>query len=884
MGEVYRARDTGLGRQVAVKVLPDAFAGDSERLARFEREARTLASLNHPNIAIIHGLERSGGVPALIMELVEGATLADRIAAGPLPVDEALPIAFQIIDALEAAHEHGIVHRDLKPANVKVRPDGLVKVLDFGLAKLSDPNAPNRANDPNALTASPTITSPALMTGVGMLLGTAAYMSPEQARGRPVDRRADVWAFGCVLYEMFTGKRAFEDEDVSMTLSKVLQREPDFDAIPAAVPAGVRQAIRLCLRKPLRERIPDIGTVRLALEGAFDTAVSPRARSVPDTSRWHRFALISAAALITGSIATGTAVWLGTRQEPPRVSRLTVSTTPPTALTINGVDRDLAITPDGSRVVYVGNNGRELFVRPLDALESVSLFIGAPRAPFVSPDGQWVGFVDGTNVLKKVPITGGPPITIATIDGVSRGATWTSRDTIVFATNTTGTGLQEAPAAGGPTAVLTRPDRARGEFDHLWPETLPGGRALLFTVFPVKGGIDAAEIAVFDRETGTQKVVFRGGSHAHYVGTGHLLYAAANTLRAVAFDPVTLETRGSPIPVVPEVVTTGGLGGGVDAVVAGDGTLAYVRAVGLDIGPRTFVWVDRQGRETTIPAPPRTYLYPRIGPDGARVVAWSNDQESDLWLWDLTRLTLTRLTFNPGQDLYPVWMPDGGRLIFASDREGPFNVFAQAADGTGSVERLTRSPNIQFPTAVSPDGRHAIFTETSPTTGDDIMQVELTGGRAVTPLVQSPFAERNGIISPDSRWLAYEANDSGQLEVYVRPYPDVNAGRWQVSAGGGTRPLWSHDGQELFYVSPAGAVLRVGVERAAAWAATTPSTVVKEGYVTASPGFVGRIYDVSRDRQRFLVLKSATALNAHPPQLVVVQHFDEELKRLVPAN
>jgi serine/threonine-protein kinase len=685
---------------------------------------------------------------------------------------------------------------------------------------------------------------------------------------------------------MLTGRRAFEDEDVSMTLSKVLQREPDFDTFPDGIPPRVRQAIRLCLRKPLRERMPDIAAARLALAGAFETThesagPATAGRDLRNTRR--RLALVGGVALVAGSIATGATVWLTPRPAPPRVSRLTVAMSPATALSINGVDRDVAITPDGSRLVYVGNNGRELFVRALDALEPVSLFTGAPRAPFVSPDGQWVGFVDGTSVLRRVPITGGPAITIATIDGVSRGATWTLDDTIVFATNSTATGVQEVPAAGGPTTLLTRPDRARGEFDHLWPEVLPGGRALLYTLFPVKGGIDAAQIAVFDRQTGTHKLVVRSGSHGHYVGTGHLLYAAANTLRAVAFDPVTFEARGSPVPVVPEVVTTGGLGGGVDAVVAADGTLAYVRAVGPDVGPRTLVWVDRQGRETPITAPPRTYLYPRISPDGGRIVAWSNDQESDLWLWDLARLTLTRLTFNPGQDLYPVWTPDGRRLIFASDREGAFNLFSQAADGTGAADRLTRSPNIQFSTAVSPDGRHVLFTETSPTTGDDVMQVELAGERTVTPLVQSPFAERNGIISPDGRWLAYEANDSGQLEIYVRPYPDVNGGRWQVSVGGGTRPLWSRDGQELFYVSLAGAVLRVGVERGVAWAATTPSTLVKEGYMTASTGFFGRIYDVSPDRQRFLVLKSASA-NALPPQLVVVQHFDEELRRLVPTD
>jgi Tol biopolymer transport system component len=400
----------------------------------------------------------------------------------------------------------------------------------------------------------------------------------------------------------------------------------------------------------------------------------------------------------------------------------------------------------------------------------------------------------------------------------------------------------------------------------------------------VGGGVEAAQVAVFDRQSSTYKVVLRGGSHAHYVRSGHLIYAAGNMLRAVAFDLITLETGGTPVPVAPDVVTTGVNGAGVDAVVAADGTLAYVRGVGAGTGLRTLVWVDRQGRETPLATPPRTYIYPRLSPEGKRVVAWSNDQESDLWLWDLARLRLTRLTFTPGVDLYPVWTSDGRRLIFASDREGTNNLFWQAADGTGAVERLTRSPNVQFSTAVSPDSMRVIFTETTAATGEDVMQVELTGTHTVTPLVQSPFVERNGIISPDGRWLAYEASDSGQLEIYVRPYPDVNSGRWQVSTDGGTRPLWSPTGQDLFYVSPAGGILRVGVERSASWAATTPAIAVKQGYVTGLGGFVGRTYDISPDGQRFLVLKPTSEPNAPPPQLVVVQHFDEELKRLVPVN
>jgi eukaryotic-like serine/threonine-protein kinase len=880
MGEVYRARDTKLDRSVAIKILPESLAHDPERLARFEREAKTLAALNHPNIAIIHGFQEEQGIQALVMELIEGPTLADRIAQRAIPVDEALAIARQIAEALEVAHERGIIHRDLKPANIKVRPDGTVKILDFGLAKALEP-ASARAID---AIPPPSITSPARMTGVGVLLGTAAYMSPEQANGRAADKRSDVWAFGCVLYEMLTGQRCFDSEDIADTLVLVLTKEPDWGALPGDMPASIANLLRRCLEKDRGKRAGDVAAALFAIDEA---AVGPQRESTPAIVRlqtlWQRIAAYSLPAVVAAAAAAG-GLWLAIgRPELPRVSRLAVNTTPATALWIDGNDRDLAITPDGSRVVYVGNRGRDLFLRPLDATEPVHLFSGAPRGLFASPDGSWVGFTDGTTVLKKVSLTGGPTVTIATLDGGSRGATWTPDDAIVFATFDLTTGLQQVSAAGGPTAVLTRPDRARGEEDHLWPELLPGGRTVLFTIVPTKGGIDASEIAVVNRQTGAQKVIIRGGSHAHYVRSGHLVYAAANALRAVAFDPVALETRGPPVPVVPEVVTTTSQPpGGVDAVVAGNGTLAYISAVAA---PRTMVWVDRRGRETPIARlPPRPYALPRISPDGGRVVVFASDQEGDLWIWDTVRLTLTPLTFTPGFDNYPVWTNDGARLVFGSAREGSWHLFSQAADGTGAVEQLTSSPYPQAPTGVTPDGTRVIFHETSPTTGSDVMQLDLTGNRSVTPLVQSPSNERNGIVSPDGRWLAYEANDRGLFEIYVRPYPNVNDGYWQVSTGGGERPLWSRNARELFYVSPAGAILGVGVEPGTSWVPTTVSTVVKEGYMTAMPSFLGRQYDISPDGQRFLVLKVTSEPNAPPPQLIVVQHFDEELNRLVPTK
>jgi len=899
MGEVYRARDTRLKREVAIKVLPESVAADPERLGRFQREAEVLASLNHPHIAAIYGLEQTDGMQALVMELVEGPTLADRTARGPIPVDDALPIARQIAEALEAAHEQGIIHRDLKPANVKVRPDGTAKVLDFGLAKLAQPTT----NEPRAdVTASPTITSPAMMTGVGVLLGTAAYMSPEQAKGREADKRSDIWAFGCVLYEMLTGTRPFDGEDISDTLANVLKIDPDWSKLPAQTPPPIRTLLQCCLRKDRRRRVTDISIALFVLDNSASLAPSSveamisqaqadaamsQLRLVLAASR-RRLALVGAAAAIAGGVVTA-ALWFATRAPQPapvRVSRLALAPLDAVALTISGIDRDLAITPDGSSVVYVGNRGTQVLVRRLDTLAPVAVFTGDPRGPFVSPDGKWIGFTDGTIPLKKVAVTGGPAAMLATLDGVLLGATWGLDDTIIFATSNTATGLQRVSAGGGPTTVLTKPDRARGEADFLWPELLPGGRRVLFTIAALTGGLDAAQIAVLDLQTGTRTILVRGGSHAHYVATGHLIYQSAGTLQAIGFDLAQLETRGQPVPVLPVVMTTAT--GGVDAVIGDDGTLAYVSggsATGT-AAPRTLVWVDRQGRETPIAAPSHAYVYPRLSPDGTRIAVSAADQEMDLWAWDLGRATLTRATFDPGIDIHPTWTADGRHVIFSSERSGARNLYRQAADGTGAVDRLTDSPNPQNAGSVSPDGRTLIFTERSPKTGGDVMQVELEGPHRVAPLVQSQFDERNGIVSPDGRWLAYDANDSGQFEVYVRPFPTVNSGHWQVSTTGGTRPLWTRNGRELVYVSPTGALMTVGVARTPSWTTTAPTVVVKPGYFTNSGSFISRTFDVSPDGQRFLMIKDTTGTDSTsaPASLIVVQNWFEELKRLVPPN
>ncbi len=537
--------------------------------------------------------------------------------------------------------------------------------------------------------------------------------------------------------------------------------------------------------------------------------------------------------------------------------------------------------------MYVGNNGTQLFVRALEALEPLVLFSGNPRGPFVSPDGRWVGFVDANATLKKVPITGGPAITLVQLDGTPRGQAWAADDTIIYTTSLA-TGLLAVTAdpgsagAGAAPSVLTQPDRSQGEADHIWPEVLPGGRAVLFTIRPLTGSLDAASIAVLDLQTGAQKVLVRGGTHAQYAPSGHLVYAVGGSLQAAAFDLERLEIRGTAVPVVAQVMATDL--GAVDAVVAGNGTLAYVPGEGSATPQRTMVWVDRQGRESAIAAQSRAYVYPRVSPDGTRVAFYSSDQASDIWVWDLARAALGRLTFDPGLDIYPLWTPDGRHVVFSSDREGLRNIFRQAADGTGSPERLTRSEVLQDVTGLSPDGNRVIFTERTAATGADIVELQLVPRGEPRYLVQTPFAEQNGIISPDGRWLAYEANDSGPFEIYVRPYPDGTTGKWQVSTGGGTRPLWSPNGQELFFISPAGALMRIGVARGEMWSATVPSVLVPTGYFSHG-GNPGRTYDIAPDGQRFLMVKQAgTGGSNSAPSIVVVLNWAEELRQRVPGN
>ncbi len=911
MGEVYRARDTKLNRDVAIKVLLPAVANDSDRLARFSREAQVLASLNHPNIAHIYGIEDA----AIVMELIEGEDLAQRIARGAIPLDEALPIARQIAEALEAAHELGIIHRDLKPANIKVRPDGTVKVLDFGLAKAVDPSAGSSAAAMN----SPTLSIHA--TEAGIILGTAAYMSPEQAKGKTVDRRADIWAFGAVLFEMLTGKRAFAGDDISDTLVSVLRDDPVWAALPGDTPPGVEQALRVCLRKDPKQRLRDISAVRLSIDGAFDTSAMRPVATVPLTAtRSSRRPRLIAASLVLGAVLAAAATWALTRSTvaPAHAVRFAVAPPADRSLSTPGPDRDLAISPDGTRLVYQTGQGgynqsSELYLRAISELESVPLRgITGPRAPFFSPDGRWVGFFSQIAPgsvdyeLKKVPVTGGSSIAICRIDGFLIGASWGGDDAIVFATGDRATGLLRVSSGGGDPVVLTRPNAAQGEADHVRPFVLPNARAVLFTIVPEGSDTDVVletpnqssrllrstadhQIAVLDLASGQSKTLIHGGSHAEYFEpvpgeAGYLVYASAGTLRAVRFDADRLALRGEPVSVVEQLLTKGN--GTAGFSVSRNGALAYVSGgAGTALTPvRTLLWVDRQGREESIPVPLRTYAWPRLSPDGSRIALDVRDQESDVWLWEFRQATLRRFTFEPSFDGYPVWTPDGRRLIFTSSRTRPQSLYVQQADGTGSVRPLLKGAQDISAYSLTPDGGQLVVRE-GPLRAYDLTVVHLTGAPRTAPLMRGSFNESNGEISPDGRWLAYQSNESGVDEVYVRSFPDVTGGRWQVSSGGGGQPAWARSGLELFYLdSRTQSLMSAAVRTRSGFSNGTPTRLFDtRPYYSLG---VSRSYDVSPDGKRFLMIKNAVAAGergntAAAMTMTVVLNWFEELRTRV---
>jgi serine/threonine-protein kinase len=889
MGEVYRAYDTKLNREVALKVLPELFARDPDRLARFGREAHLLATLNHPNIAAIYGLEESNDSPGsgqagaltLVLELVDGPTLADRIAHGPLSVNEALMIARQIAEALEAAHEKGIIHRDLKPANIKIREDGTVKVLDFGLAKVWD-GAPQ-----TDLSGSPRLTA----TDIGgrNLLGTPAYMSPEQARGKSLDRGTDIWSFGCVLYEMLTGRAPFARDTISDTLAAILDREPDRTMLPADTPLPIRRLLRRCLQKDRKGRLDSAAGARLEIDDAIAFPTGETLAATPS----RRVTPVAIAVLAGVAMIAGLVVWaLSPLMRPAPVvgvlpARFAIVLPPEPPLNVSGPDRDLAFSPDGRSLVYRAGgsqtNGSPFMMRAIDQLDARPV-AGVRRgyAPFFSPDSRWIAFFED-GVLKKVSIDGGPVITLCQVGGLPLGASWGDDNTITFATSIPSTGLWRVSADGGEPTILMTPDPAEHEAHYAFPSALPRGRGVLFTVaIATPARADSSEVAVLDVKTRQRKILIRGGADAQYVESGHLIFATAGTLRAVRFDPVRLEVLSDPVTVVEHVHMKPT--GAANYAVSRPGTLVYVPGeLGGQTALRSLVWVDRKGHEERINAPPRTYGPARVSPDGTRLAISILDHgNTQIWIWDLARETLRPLTFTPGTNGLPIWTPDGRRIVFMSDRTGVLNLYSQAADGAGSVDRLTTSANPQWPTSITSDGTRVFGFYNEPKRAAGVILVSLKSP-AAGPVVQNLFDGVFAEISPDGRYLAYESDESGPYEVYVRPFPQVDRGRWQISTGGGTRVSWGRSGRELFYLDASNGLTSVLVSTSGpTFSAGIPAKMFDTKYAEPNPA---RHYDVSADGQRFLMIKDSLGdQNATPASMVVVEHWFEELKQRVPTK
>ena len=886
MGVVYRATDTKLNRDVALKILPEQFASDAQRMGRFQREAEVLASLDHPNIGQIYGIEDAGQTKALVLQLIEGPTLAERIAQGPIPVEEALQIALQMAEGLEAAHEKGVIHRDLKPANIKITPEGQVKILDFGLAKALEGETPPDTN----LSQSPTLTAAA--TQAGVILGTAAYMSPEQARGEATDKKVDVWAFGCVLFEMLTGRATFEGKTVSDVLAGVLRIDPEWKNLPPNLHPRIRLLLERCLEKESKDRYQGVGDARVDIQKALadpsGVLVQPVAEVVQAQPRWMLPWVV--AGMVLSAVTAGVAVWSVMDPVPPRLARFAISE--PTIVSIIGTITapTVTISPDGTRIVYVGPR-EQLYVRAVDQLGAVALRGGVGVNPFISHDGNWVGFKDdmANGTLKKVSIHGGPPVVLSEGFGLIAGASWGADDTIIFGTFAPN-GLFRVSAAGGEEREpLTNLEE--GESGHRWPEILPGGRTVLFTVEKGQGEANL-EIAALNLETGERKLLIPGGSNPHYAATGHIVYGIAGTLRAVPFDLDAVEVKGDPIPVLEGVVTHAS--GAAQFSLAKDGTLVYVPGTGGGAAfERTLGLVDRDGEVELLNVPPKQYLSPRLSPDGQTLLVQSvEDSGNVIWLYDLTGdRQIQQRTFE-GNNERPVWTPDGQRITFSSDRDGTMSLYWMPADGSGVAERLTTAEEgtTHWMGSWSPDGELVVFTVIGESDTDrDIRTLSVDDGETQS-LLDTPGTRYSGPeLSPNGEWLAYNAGPSGlEIDIYVEPFPPTGSRR-RISQDGGYAPLWSPEGSELFYrpgVGVAGGVrtLRsVDIVTEPAFAFSNEQTLPVGGFNVVS-GY--RSFDVSPDGERLLVVFPADRPDTGEParpQINIVLNWFEELKERVPV-
>jgi eukaryotic-like serine/threonine-protein kinase len=863
MGEVYRARDTKLGRDVAIKVLPEAFARDAERMARFQREAKVLASLNHPNIATIHGLEDSGNTHALVMELVEGPTLADRIKKGSIPIDEALRIAKQICEALEYAHERGIVHRDLKPANVKVTTDDAVKILDFGLAKALEGDAASMD-----ISTSPTISRLATMQGV--LLGTAAYMSPEQAKGKSVDRRADIWAFGCVLYEMLTGHQIFTGEAVTDTLASVIKEEPDWSRLPAGTPVRVRVLLQRCLQKDPKQRLRDIGDARISLDEVLSGAPDPALAGAPQAAAplWRRALPWAVALLLFVTLAP--IAFLYFRQAPAAPAKLVRFQIPLPEKTTFGISGNFALSPDGRQLAFtaIGADAvQRLWLRSFDSLEARVLSgadLGSnPTPPFFwSPDSRFIAF-EAHGELQKIDVSGGPAQTLCDVRG-EVGGSW-NRDGVIIFAESPGP-VMRVSADGGPATPVTAFDPSRGDITDVFPVFLPDGRHFIYihnSATPADGGSFVGSLDAKPEEQPVKKLaglpeLYAPSSDPDY---GYLFSLRNGALVVQTFDNKRMEATGEPVALdgQPSVV-------GVST--SDTGVLVYRTGIQVHSDPEAIVqgqltWFDRQGKTLGGLGDPGLYRSLAISPDGKRVAFERVDPQTggrNIWLYELARGVATRFTFDPVWDSDPVWSPDGSRIAFAALRGGPTDLYVKATNLSGQDELLFKSDDYKAPISWSPDGKFLLYESGTTEATSHVWALPLKGGpgdRKPVALVADNFAEASSRLSPNGRWIAYQSNESGRDEIYVQAFAISSAagappavgtptGKWQVSKGGGISPLWRRDGKELFYLSPDGMAMAVEVSGSGGFQAGVPKTLFK-----VPSGVV--YWDVTSDGKRFLM-------------------------------
>ncbi len=883
MGEVYRARDSRLDRIVAIKVLPTHLADRSELRERFDREAKTIASLNHPHICVLHDIGHQDGIDYLVMEYLEGETLAQRLQKGALPLEQVLQYAIEISDALDKAHRKGVTHRDLKPGNLMLTKSG-TKLLDFGLAKLKQEAAPANVS----LSDLPTANDP--LTAQGALVGTLQYMAPEQLEGKGVDARTDIFAFGTVVYEMATGKRAFEGKSQASLIAAILEREPPpMSTLQPMTPPALDRVVKKCLAKEPEKRwqaASDLcDELKWIAEGGSQITFALAGTGKGFHALGRRELLLGTGALLLTAATVSLATWeLKPAATPPTrpVTRTVITLPPGQRLALGNYNSPvLALAPNGNFLAYVAIIGgiEQLYLRPLDSLEAKPL-PGTEGAfnPFFSPDSQWLGFFAGGK-LKKVSVNGGAVVILADASA-GRGASWNSQGEIIFAPNIVGV-IQQVSDAGGAAHSLTRFDK--GEFTHRWPEFMPNGKAALFAGGPSFGSWTTAHVVALS-STGERRKLLEGGTIPRYAASGHLIYARAGTLMAVPFDPQRLELAGKAVPVAEDVIQSA-LTGAAQYSISDTGSLAYVGG-GVQVGLRKLVWVNRAGAEQPLAAPPRSYQGLQLSPDGRRLVVNIYEQDADVWQYDLARDTLARFTFAGTTNQIPVWTPDGKRIAFSSNRDGPFSIFWQLADGGGASERLNTSEYPQNPQSFSPDGHVMAFIEQNPTTGFDIWVLRLADPSAgsgqlgkAEPFLRTPFNETTPRFSPDGHWLAYVSDESGRYEVYVQPYPGPG-GKWQISTEGGTEPVWNRNGRELFYRS-GNRMMAVEVALEPGFSVGKPRMLFTGDYVPAPNSMVN--YDVSVDGQRFLMIKESEQTTA-VTQINLVQNWFEELKQKVPTG